>query len=277
MAEPIRYYMDEHLPAQVTQGLRRLGIDVLTAQEAGRCGLPDPDQLAFATAQERVMVTFDTDYLALHRAGVRHAGSAWTPHRSTNSGCSHGSWNSCTPSPIATRCATAWNTCKPSGPLGRRDAGKAAMNVRGARADGPASVGSWLADRPGGSAGVCRRQTGSENWRFEELDPRRSNGIGPGPSQAGKRDLRRSDRSGPDRVRVWPGGNADEITSRILGISGGGSRDDGPRCRYPGDSLTDTRPPVPRRRIRAARWAGSQTAAASSSAADPAGVSCSGR
>lgn len=76
MAEPIRYYMDEHLPAQVTQGLRRLGIDVLTAQEAGRCGLPDPDQLAFATAEEWVMVTFDTDYLALHRAGVRHAGIA---------------------------------------------------------------------------------------------------------------------------------------------------------------------------------------------------------
>lgn len=81
MAEPICYYMDEHLPAQVPQGLRRLGIDVLTAREAGRCGLPDPDQLAFATAEERVMVTFDTDDLALHRAGVRHAGIAWTPHR----------------------------------------------------------------------------------------------------------------------------------------------------------------------------------------------------
>jgi len=81
VAEPIRYYMDQHFPIQVIQGLRQLGIDVLTAQEAGRCGLPDPDQLAFATAEERVMVTFDTDYLALHRSGVQHAGIAWTPQQ----------------------------------------------------------------------------------------------------------------------------------------------------------------------------------------------------
>ena len=55
----------------------RHGVDVLTAQDAGRCGLPDPDQLAFATAEERVVVTFDTDYLALHYAGTQHAGIAW--------------------------------------------------------------------------------------------------------------------------------------------------------------------------------------------------------
>jgi hypothetical protein len=36
----------------------------------------DPDQLAFATADDRVMVTFDTDYLALHNAGTHHAGIA---------------------------------------------------------------------------------------------------------------------------------------------------------------------------------------------------------
>ncbi len=61
----------------VTRGLRARGADVLTAQDAGSCGLPDPDQLAFATADERVMVTFDTDYLALHYAGTQHAGIAW--------------------------------------------------------------------------------------------------------------------------------------------------------------------------------------------------------
>ena len=63
------------------QGLRRLGINVLTAQEAGGCGSPDPDQLAFATTKERVMVTFDSDYLALHQAGVAHAGIAWCPQQ----------------------------------------------------------------------------------------------------------------------------------------------------------------------------------------------------
>lgn len=81
MAEPIRFYMDQHYPAPVTQGLRQRGIDVLTAQEAGRCGLPDAGQLAFATLHERVMVTFDSDYPAMHRSGVAHAGIAWCPQQ----------------------------------------------------------------------------------------------------------------------------------------------------------------------------------------------------
>jgi hypothetical protein len=77
VAESIRYFMDQHFPGPASQGLRRHGVDVLTAQEASRCGFPDQDQLAFATAEGRVMVTFDTDYLALHQAGVEHAGIAW--------------------------------------------------------------------------------------------------------------------------------------------------------------------------------------------------------
>lgn len=79
MAEPIRYFMDEHFPAAATRGLRQRGIDVLTAQDAGRSSLPDPDQLAFARAEERVTVTFDVDYLSLHQSGMDHAGIAWCP------------------------------------------------------------------------------------------------------------------------------------------------------------------------------------------------------
>lgn len=81
MAEPIQYFMDEHYPAPVSEGLRQRGIDVLTVQDAGRLAFSDPDQLAFATAGERVMVTFDTDYLALHQSGVEHAGIAWCPQQ----------------------------------------------------------------------------------------------------------------------------------------------------------------------------------------------------
>jgi hypothetical protein len=79
VAGPIRYYLDQHVQGAVGSGLRQHGIDVLTAQDAGRCGLPDPDQLAFATAEGRVMVTYDPDYLALHNAGTPHAGIAWCP------------------------------------------------------------------------------------------------------------------------------------------------------------------------------------------------------
>jgi len=81
MAEPIRYYMDQHYPGPVTEGLRRRGIDVLTAQEAKRCGLPDADQLRFATTEQRVMVSFDPDYLALHQSGATHAGIVWCPQQ----------------------------------------------------------------------------------------------------------------------------------------------------------------------------------------------------
>jgi hypothetical protein len=75
--EPIRFYMDQHFPGPATRGLRRHGVDVLTAQDAERCGLPDAEQLAYATADQRVMVTFDPDFLALHHSGVSHAGIAW--------------------------------------------------------------------------------------------------------------------------------------------------------------------------------------------------------
>jgi hypothetical protein len=81
VAEPIRFFMDQHFPGPVSRGLSRRGFDVQTAQDAGRCGFPGPDQLAFATAAERVLVTFDTDYLALHQAGIAHAGIAWCPEQ----------------------------------------------------------------------------------------------------------------------------------------------------------------------------------------------------
>ena len=73
MAEP-RFYFDEHVPRAVAHGLRHRGVDVLTVQEAGRSGLSDSDQLAFAAAQGRVVMTHDPDYLQLAAAGIEHAG-----------------------------------------------------------------------------------------------------------------------------------------------------------------------------------------------------------
>jgi hypothetical protein len=73
--------MDQHIPGPASKGLRRHGIDILTAQDASRCSVPDPDLLAFATAEERVLVTFDSDFLALHQSGVSHMGIAWCPEQ----------------------------------------------------------------------------------------------------------------------------------------------------------------------------------------------------
>ena len=62
MPEQIRFYMDEHVPAAVTQGLRRRGVDVLTVQGAGSCSAADEEQLAFALTQGRVIFTQDADF-----------------------------------------------------------------------------------------------------------------------------------------------------------------------------------------------------------------------
>jgi hypothetical protein len=81
MADPIRLYLDQHVHGGVARGLARHGSDALTAQDAGRCGFPDDEQLRFATAGGRVVVTHDTDYLDLAAqfaaAGESHAGIAW--------------------------------------------------------------------------------------------------------------------------------------------------------------------------------------------------------
>ena len=81
MVEVIRYFMDQNFPMPASLGLQRHGIDVLTAQDANRCGIADPDQLAFANSEERVIVTFDTDFLVLHQLGAAHAGIAWCPEQ----------------------------------------------------------------------------------------------------------------------------------------------------------------------------------------------------
>ena len=77
MPERVRFYLDQHISFAVAQGLRQRGVDVLSAQDAGRCGFSDSNQLEFATRDERVMVSFDDDYLALASSGAHHAGIAW--------------------------------------------------------------------------------------------------------------------------------------------------------------------------------------------------------
>ncbi len=61
----IKFYLDEHVHRAVSKGLQQRGIDVLTAQDAGRRGLSDDEQLAFALQDGRVLVTLDSDYVRL--------------------------------------------------------------------------------------------------------------------------------------------------------------------------------------------------------------------
>ena len=78
MAE-IRYHLDEHIHTAVAVGLRRRGIDVMTTVEAGLTRASDPEQLAFALAEQRVFVTRDRRILASVSPGVSHPGIVIAP------------------------------------------------------------------------------------------------------------------------------------------------------------------------------------------------------
>ncbi|MBW4573495.1 MAG: DUF5615 family PIN-like protein [Tolypothrix carrinoi HA7290-LM1] len=68
-------YADEQFPLLVVELLRTFGHDILTVQEAGNTGLPDPDVLAFAVSNQRAVLTQNRrDFIRLHRLRPDHAG-----------------------------------------------------------------------------------------------------------------------------------------------------------------------------------------------------------
>ena len=81
----VRLYVDEDASEQaVVRGLRARAIDVLTTAEAGNLGATDPEQLAFAAAENRTIFTFNVgDFARLHReyleSGRHHSGIVVLP------------------------------------------------------------------------------------------------------------------------------------------------------------------------------------------------------
>lgn len=76
----IRLYLDEDsMDLDLARGLRRNGLDVITAAEAGKLGLPDGEQLRFAASAGRAIYTANNaDFSRLHASflerGLSHAG-----------------------------------------------------------------------------------------------------------------------------------------------------------------------------------------------------------
>lgn len=75
---PLRLYLDENVDRRVADGLRRRGVEALTAVEEGTLGSSDQRQLAHAAARGAALVTHDHHFLALAaamaRGGQSHAG-----------------------------------------------------------------------------------------------------------------------------------------------------------------------------------------------------------
>ena len=74
----IRFHFDEHVPSAVASQLRRAGVDLTRPGDVGLLGAADEEHLNFATAEGRVLVTGDTDFLQLHNLQLR-AGPATHP------------------------------------------------------------------------------------------------------------------------------------------------------------------------------------------------------
>lgn len=80
MADPIRLYLDEDAQrTSLVRALRARRVDVLTANEAGKVGISDAEQLAFAVSQNRTVFTFNRgDFAKLHagylQRGQEHSG-----------------------------------------------------------------------------------------------------------------------------------------------------------------------------------------------------------
>ena len=81
----MRLYVDEDASeTAVVDGLRARGLDVVSTVEANRFTSSDPDQLAYAMQEERVLYTFNvSDYARLHKeymtVGHEHCGIVAIP------------------------------------------------------------------------------------------------------------------------------------------------------------------------------------------------------
>lgn len=70
----IVFYADENIPLDLTRELRRRNVRVVTTQDVHRASTPDEDQLTYATEHGYVLITYDNDFLRLHRQGYLHTG-----------------------------------------------------------------------------------------------------------------------------------------------------------------------------------------------------------
>jgi predicted nuclease of predicted toxin-antitoxin system len=75
----VRLYFDRHIMKRLAAELRSRGYHVLTTEEAGKDTASDEEQLSFATAENRTLLTFNIrDFAPLHEqwqtAGRPHAG-----------------------------------------------------------------------------------------------------------------------------------------------------------------------------------------------------------
>ena len=81
MPDFIRFYLDEMVPKAVADGLRARGVECVRTSESGNLAKPDTNQLTFATENELVIFTRDSDFVQMHSEGHKHAGIVYIPQQ----------------------------------------------------------------------------------------------------------------------------------------------------------------------------------------------------
>ena len=84
MVERISFYLDENVDPDIARALRRHGITVTTAIEAGLRTAQDTVHLNFIREHRYVIVTHDTDFLRLASGNSNHPGIAYC-HKESHS------------------------------------------------------------------------------------------------------------------------------------------------------------------------------------------------
>jgi len=73
----IKIYTNESVNIEVSEGLKRRGINVFSARDSGNLGLSDTSQLEYAVLNQAVIFTHDNDFLRLNREWIQEGKEHW--------------------------------------------------------------------------------------------------------------------------------------------------------------------------------------------------------
>lgn len=77
---PLAFCFDECVQVVIARQLKRHGIGAVTAHDLEELGDEDPNHLQRATDQNRVLVTYDDDFVKLARQINEHASIVFVPN-----------------------------------------------------------------------------------------------------------------------------------------------------------------------------------------------------
>ncbi len=84
--DKLKFYFDEGVQLAVSEQLRSQGIDAISVRSLNLLGDTDINHLMRAAEMERVLCTYDADYLRLHASGISHAGIMYAAQSKTTIG-----------------------------------------------------------------------------------------------------------------------------------------------------------------------------------------------